>query len=125
MYKESGFDREQARADCASMGQRLANIYSQSEQDALNAAITAAGGLERAFWLGMFEDGITPDGNAAKDSENNQLGYNGFRPDQPSNRLNHPNDKHTTVSNFSRMELYGRIEILPKSANFAVKSKFC
>jgi len=38
--------------DCANRGLRLANIYNQSEQEMLNAAITAAGGLNLAFWLG-------------------------------------------------------------------------
>ena len=64
--KESGFTRAQAQADCESRGKTLANIYSQSEQDALNSAITIAGGLERAFWLGMYEDGETPNGDNAK-----------------------------------------------------------
>lgn len=96
VFKESGFTRQQAWDDCAGKGFRLANIYNQAEQDQLNAAITAADGLERAFWLGMFEDGDVADGNAAKDSDGNPLRFNGFRPDQPSNRLNHPNDKHTT-----------------------------
>jgi len=96
VIKESGFTRELARADCASKGKRLANIYSQDEQDQLNLAITNAGGLERAFWLGMYENGPIADGNAAKDSDQMQLGFNGFRPDQPSNKLSHPNDKHST-----------------------------
>ena len=92
---ESGFTRELAKQDCETKGKGLANIYSQTEQDLLNDAITAAGGLERAFWLGMYEDGPVADGNAAKDSDQLPLGFNGFRPDQPSNKLNHPNDKHS------------------------------
>ena len=39
----------------------------------MNAAIVAAGGSERAFWLGMFEDGDVPDKNGAKDSDGNPL----------------------------------------------------
>jgi len=105
--KESGFTRAQAQADCESRGKTLANIYSQSEQDALNSAITIAGGLERAFWLGMYEDGETPNGDNAKDSDGNQLGFNGFRADQPSNRLNHPNDKHTTGLNEDCVRQFG------------------
>jgi len=66
VIKESGFTRDQAQADCESRGQTLANIYSQSEQDALNSAITLAGGLDRAFWLGMYEDGDTANGEEAK-----------------------------------------------------------
>ena len=93
---ESGYTRDLAQQDCENKGKRLANIYNQAEQDLLNSAITAAGGLERAFWLGMYEDGATADGNAAKDSDQLPLGFNGFRPDQPSNQLNHPNDKHTS-----------------------------
>jgi len=107
VYKENGFTREQAAADCATNGMRLANIYSQAEQDLLNEAITQAGGLDRAFWLGMTEDGADPDGDAAKDSDGNPLGFNGFRPDQPSNRLNHPNDKHTTGLNEDCVRQFG------------------
>merc|ERR1712227_312300 len=107
VIKESGFTRAQAQADCESRGQTLANIYSQSEQDALNSAITLAGGLDRAFWLGMYEDGDTPNGDEAKDSDGNPLGFNGFRPDQPSNRLNHPNDKHTTGLNEDCVRQFG------------------
>jgi len=107
VIKESGFTRAQAQADCESRGQTLANIYSQSEQDALNSAITLAGGLDRAFWLGMYEDGDTPNGEEAKDSDGNRLGFNGFRPDQPSNRLNHPNDKHTTGLNEDCVRQFG------------------
>ena len=70
VIKESGFTRDLAQADCESRGQTLANIYSQSEQDALNSAITLAGGLDRAFWLGMYEDGDTPNGDEAKVNQN-------------------------------------------------------
>jgi len=96
VIKESGLTREHAQNDCKSKGKRLATIYSQKEQDLLNEAITAADGLERAFWLGMFEDGELADGDAAYDADGELVGFNGFRSDQPSNRLNHPNDKHTT-----------------------------
>lgn len=96
VIKESGLTREEAQKDCQSKGKRLATIYSQAEQDLLNEAITAADGLERAFWLGMFEDGELADGDAAYDADGELVGFNGFRSDQPSNRLNHPNDKHTT-----------------------------
>ena len=96
VFKETGFNRQQAWDDCDDKGYRLANIYNQEEQDALNAAITAAGGTERAFWLGMYEDGPTADKNGATDSDGNPLRFDGFRTDQPSNRLSHPNDKHTT-----------------------------
>ena len=48
-------------ADCQSRGQRLANIYNENEQTELNALIIDIGGSDRAFWLGMIEDGETPD----------------------------------------------------------------
>merc|ERR1712050_75975 len=96
VIKESGLTQKEAQQDCQSRGKRLATIYSQDEQDLLNEAITAAGGLERAFWLGMFEDGEVADGDAAYDVDGEAVGFNGFRSDQPSNKLNHPNDKHTT-----------------------------
>ena len=48
-------------ADCQSRGQRLANIYNENEQAELNALIIDIGGTDRAFWLGMIEDGETPD----------------------------------------------------------------
>ena len=51
----------QALADCQSRGQRLANIYNENEQTELNALIADIGGSDRAFWLGMIEDGETPD----------------------------------------------------------------
>lgn len=107
VYKESGFDRAQALADCEGKGYRLANIYNQAEQDQLNQAITNAGGLERAFWLGMHEDGPTPEKDGAKDSDGNPLRFDGFRPDQPSNRLNDPNDKHTTGENEDCVRQFG------------------
>jgi len=100
VYKETGFTRDLAQDDCAAKGYQLANIYNQDEQDQLNQAITAAGGAvvedERAFWLGMIEDGPTPDKNGAKDSDGQPLRFDAFRSDQPSNKLNSPNDKHTT-----------------------------
>ena len=64
--KESGFNRAQALADCESRGQRLANVYSADEQAAINAVIINAGGTDRAFWLGMMEDGPTPEKNGIK-----------------------------------------------------------
>ena len=64
----------------------MANIFNQDEQDQLNAAITAASGTDRAFWLGMIEDGAVADKNAAKDSDGNELRFEAFRSDQPSNR---------------------------------------
>ena len=48
-------------ADCQSRGQRLANIYNENEQTELNALIADIGGSDRAFWLGMIEDGESPD----------------------------------------------------------------
>ena len=65
-FKESGFNRAQALADCESRGQRLANVYSADEQAAINAVIITAGGTDRAFWLGMIEDGPCPDKNGIK-----------------------------------------------------------
>ena len=65
-FKESGFNRAQALADCESRGQRLANVYSADEQAAINAVIINAGGTDRAFWLGMIEDGPCPDKNGIK-----------------------------------------------------------
>ncbi|CAG5106975.1 Oidioi.mRNA.OKI2018_I69.chr1.g3088.t2.cds [Oikopleura dioica] len=95
-FKESGFTRPQAKADCESRGLRLANIYSQEEQDLLNQVITDADGLERAFWLGMTQGNDT-EKNTIKDIDGNDLRfYDGWREDQPSNKLNHPNDKHTS-----------------------------
>ena len=53
-FKETGFTRDQAADDCVSKGLRLANVYSQEEQDALNQVITDVDGLERGktifFW---------------------------------------------------------------------------
>lgn len=46
-FKETGFTRQQAFDDCASKGLRLANVYSEEEQIALNQIITDVGGLER------------------------------------------------------------------------------
>ena len=65
-FKESGLDRDQALADCQSRGQRLANVYNEDEQAAINALITSIGGTDRAFWLGMIEDGNIPDKNGIK-----------------------------------------------------------
>ena len=65
-YKETGFTRAQALADCESRGERLANVYSADEQTAINSVITNAGGTDRAFWLGMIEDGPCPDKNGIK-----------------------------------------------------------
>ena len=65
-FKESGFNRAQALADCESRGQRLANIHSADEQAAINDVIINAGGTDRAFWLGMIEDGPCPDKNGIK-----------------------------------------------------------
>ena len=43
-----------------------------------------------------------------KDSDGNPLGYyDGWRADQPSNRLNHPNDKHTTNENEDCVRQFG------------------
>jgi len=107
-YKESGFTRAQALADCEARGERLANVYSADEQAALNAEITNAGGEDRAFWLGMWEDGPNPVKTEIKDSDGNPLGYyDGWRADQPSNKLNHPNDKHTTNENEDCVRQFG------------------
>ena len=65
-WKESGLTRDQALADCQSRGQRLANIYNESEQAGINALIIDIDGTNRAFWLGMIEDGETPDKNGIK-----------------------------------------------------------
>ena len=65
-YKETGFTRAQALADCVSRGERLANIYSADEQAAINAVIINAGGTDRAFWLGMIEDGPCPEKTGVK-----------------------------------------------------------
>ena len=65
-YKESGFNRAQALADCESRGERLANIYNADEQAAINAVITNAKGTDRAFWLGMIEDGPCPEKTGIK-----------------------------------------------------------
>ena len=65
-FKESGLDRDRALADCQSRGQRLANVYNEDEQAAINALITSIGGTDRAFWLGMIEDGNIPDKNGIK-----------------------------------------------------------
>lgn len=65
-WKESGLTRDQALADCQSRGQRLANIYNESEQAGINALIIDIDGTNRAFWLGMIEDGDTPDKNGIK-----------------------------------------------------------
>ena len=89
VIKESGFTRDQAQADCESRGQTLANIYSQSEQDALNSAITLAGGLDRAFWLGMYEDGDTPNGDEAKVNQNKFLLCSRFSTTDHKRALNH------------------------------------
>jgi len=95
-FKETGFTRDQAADDCVSKGLRLANVYSQEEQVALNQVITDVDGLERAFWLGMIENGETADKEGVTDIDGNLLRYyDGWRSDQPSNKLNHPNDKHT------------------------------
>ena len=49
-----------------------------------------------AFWLGMIENGETADKEGVTDIDGNLLRYyDGWRSDQPSNKLNHPNDKHT------------------------------
>ena len=48
-------------ADCESRGERLANVYSAEEQAQINDVITNAGGTDRAFWLGMFENGPNPE----------------------------------------------------------------
>lgn len=85
----------------------MANIFNQDEQDQLNAAITAASGTDRAFWLGMIEDGAVADKNAAKDSDGNELRFEAFRSDQPSNRLNSPNDKHTVGLNEDCVRQFG------------------
>ena len=43
-----------------------------------------------------------------QDSDGNPLGfYDGWRADQPSNRLNHPNDKHTTGENEDCVRQFG------------------
>jgi len=55
----------------------------------------------------MYEDGPIADGDAAKDSDRNPLGFNGFRLGQPSNKLNHPNDKHTTGLNADCIRQFG------------------
>lgn len=107
VFKESGFNRQEALDDCISKGFRLANIYNQAEQDKLNAAISDADGQERSFWLGMIEDGPVPDKNGAKDSDGEPLRFDAFRPDQPSNRLNHPNDKHTKNENEDCIRQFG------------------
>ena len=49
-----------------SRGERLANIYSADEQAAINAVIINAGGTDRAFWLGMIEDGPCPEKTGIK-----------------------------------------------------------
>lgn len=85
----------------------MANVYSQAEQDSLNAAITGIGGLERAFWLGMYENGAVANGDMALDSDMGRVRFNGFRPDQPSNKLSHPNDKHTTGLNEDCVRQFG------------------
>lgn len=98
-FKETGLTRDQAADDCQSKGLRLANVYSEEEQFALNQVITDVNGLERAFWLGMIEDGETADKEGVTDIDGNPLKFFGWRADQPSNKLNHPNDKHTTDLN--------------------------
>ena len=65
-FKESGLDRDRALADCQSRGQRLANVYNEDQQAAINALITSIDGTDRAFWLGMIEDGDIPDKNGIK-----------------------------------------------------------
>ena len=43
-----------------------------------------------------------------QDSDGNPLGfYDGWRADQPSNTLNHPNDKHTTNENEDCVRQFG------------------
>ena len=65
-FKESGLNRDQSLLDCQSRGQRLANIYNEDEQAAINELIISIDGSERAFWLGMIEDGPIPDKNGIK-----------------------------------------------------------
>ena len=67
-------------ADCESRGERLANVYSDAEQADLNTVITNAGGTDRAFWLGMIEDGDQPEKTGIKVGSNYEsyLGFMGF-----------------------------------------------
>lgn len=46
-FKETGLTRDQAADDCKNKGLRLANVYSEEEQFALNQVITDVDGLER------------------------------------------------------------------------------
>jgi len=98
-FKETGLTRDQAADDCKNKGLRLANVYSEEEQFALNQVITDVDGLERAFWLGMREEGETAEKENVTDMDGNALDFFGWRDDQPINRMNHPNDKHTTGLN--------------------------
>ena len=65
-FKESGLNRDQALLDCQSRNQQLANVYNEEEQATINALITSIDGTDRAFWLGMIEDGPIPDKNGIK-----------------------------------------------------------
>lgn len=47
----------------------------------------------------MLEEGETAEKENVTDMDGNALDFFGWRDDQPSNRMNHPNDKHTTGLN--------------------------